>query len=51
MDYLDASYSDVDDKVDNIESEVIDIKYAGLVQEDKITYSDAEELVRDYEAY
>ena len=27
MDYLDASYSDVDDKVDNLESEVSDIKY------------------------
>ena len=44
LDYLDASYSDVDDKVDNLESEVIDIKYE---VEDKITYSDAEELVRD----
>ena len=44
MDYLDASYSDVDDKVDNLESEVSDIKYE---VEDKITYSDAEELVRD----
>ena len=44
MDYLDASYSDVDDKVDNLESEVSDIKYE---VEDKITYSDAGDIVRD----
>ena len=44
LDYLDASYADVDDKVDNLESEVSDVKYE---VEDKPTYSEAEELVRD----
>jgi len=44
LDYLDASYADVDDKVDNLESEVNDMKYE---VEDKPTYSEAEELVRD----
>jgi hypothetical protein len=44
LDYLDASYADVDDKVDSLESEVSDVKYE---VEDKPTYSEAEELVRD----
>jgi vacuolar-type H+-ATPase subunit I/STV1 len=44
LDYLDASYADVDDKVDNLDSEVNDMKYE---VEDKPTYSEAEELVRD----
>ena len=44
LDYLDASYADVDDKLDNLESEVSDMKYE---VEDKPTYSEAEELVRD----
>ncbi len=44
LDYLDASYADVDEKVDNLDSEVSDMKYE---VEDKPTYSEAEELVRD----
>ena len=44
LDYLDASYADVDDKVDNLDSEVSDMKYE---VEDKINYSDAEDIVRD----
>ena len=44
LDYLDASYADVDDKVEGLESEVSDMKYE---IEDKPTYSEAEELVRD----
>ena len=44
LDYLDASYADVDDKVDSLESEVSDVKYE---VEDKPTYSEAEELVSD----
>jgi len=48
LDYLDASYADVDDKVDNLESEVSDMKYE---VEDKVTYSDVEDIVRDVAYY
>ena len=44
LDYLDASYADVDDKVDNLDSEVNDMKYEVEV---KINYSDVEDIVRD----
>ena len=48
LDYLDASYADVDDKVDNLDSEVSDMKYE---VEDKVTYSDVEDIVRDVAYY
>tara|TARA_R100000951_G_scaffold64833_1_gene54714 strand:+ start:210 stop:674 length:465 start_codon:yes stop_codon:yes gene_type:complete len=44
LDYLDASYADVDEKVDNLDSEVSDMKYE---VEEKINYSDVEDIVRD----
>ena len=44
LDHLDALYEDVDDKLNSIDSEVSDMKYE---VEDKPTYSEAEELVRD----
>lgn len=48
LDYLDASYADVDDSVNRLDSEVSDIKYE---VEDKINYNDAVDIVRDTAYY
>ncbi len=44
LDYLYASHEDIDEKVEGIDGEVNDIKYE---LQDKPTYSEAEEIVRD----
>ena len=44
LDYLDASYADVDDSVNRLDSEVSDVKSE---VEDKINYSDVEDIVRN----
>lgn len=44
LEHLDALYEDVDDKLNSIDSEVNDVKYE---VEEKINYSDVEDIVRD----
>lgn len=44
LEYLDALYEDVDDKLNSIDSEVNDVKYE---VEEKINYSDVADIVRD----
>ena len=48
LDYLDASYADVDDKVENIDSEVSDMKNE---LEDKVSEYDVSDIVRDVAYY
>jgi vacuolar-type H+-ATPase subunit I/STV1 len=48
LDYLDASYADVDDKVDNLDSEVSNMKYE---LEDKISEYDIDDRIRDVAYY
>lgn len=48
LDYLDASYADVDDKVENIDSEVSDMKHE---LEDKVSEYDVSDIVRDVAYY
>ena len=48
LDYLDASYADVDDKVENLDSEVSNMKYE---LEDKISEYDIDDRIRDVAYY
>lgn len=48
LDYLDASYADVDDKLDNLDSEVSNMKYE---LEDKISEYDIDDRIRDIAYY
>lgn len=48
LDYLYASHEDVDDKVDNLESEVSDMKHE---LEDKVSEYDVSDIVRDVAYY
>jgi len=48
LDYLDASYADVDDKVDNLDTEVSNMKYE---LEDKISEYDIDDRIRDVAYY
>ncbi len=48
LDYLDASYADVDDKVESLDSDVSDLKYE---VEDKVSEYDVGDIVRDIAYY
>jgi len=48
LDRLESSCEAVDDKVDSLENEVSDMKYE---VEDKVTYGDVEDIVRDVAYY
>ena len=48
LDHLDASYADVDDKLDNLDTEVSNMKYE---LEDKISEYDIDDRIRDVAYY
>ena len=48
LDYLDASYADVDDKVESLDSSLSELKYE---VEDKVSEYDVSDMVRDIAYY